>query len=97
MMEVHTDSNNINYSCPLHFDNGEVRLSKVLTGRDTVLQTLKNTKKKHPQKRDTVLRKRQETGDYVFEQPYETNSTHCLDLAFQVPTRDFSTILRCRQ
>lgn len=32
-----------------------------------------------------------------FRTPVRTNSTQCLDLAFQVPTKDFSTILRCRQ
>jgi hypothetical protein len=57
MMEVHTDSNNINYNGHLHFDYGEVHLSKMLKVRDTVLQNVKNNKK-NTQKGDTGQRKR---------------------------------------
>jgi len=45
MMELHTDSNNINYNCPLHFDYGRVRLSKVLKRKGYSPSNLKNTKK----------------------------------------------------
>lgn len=44
-MDVHTDSNNINYNYPLHFDYGKVHLPKVLKWRDTVHRKMKNTKK----------------------------------------------------
>jgi len=56
MTEVHTDSNSINYNCPLHFDYGKVRLSKVLKGRDTALQKLKNAQKNH--KKATLSREK---------------------------------------